>query len=116
MHDAKFCTIDTIAVFPLPSGLASPDWLSSVFDPLWHRVIPWIGMALLGLPIANFTNGSGDTMYDWVRIATMGVLGLVGGIVWSILDRRRTNYTTSAAGCISSFATRSPARWSRTAW
>jgi uncharacterized membrane protein YphA (DoxX/SURF4 family) len=80
--------------FPLPSGLAGPDFLSSVFDPLWHRVIPWAGRTFLGLQITNFSNGSGDTLYDWVRIGTMAVLALLGAIVWSILDRRRPNYAT----------------------
>ncbi|HEY4640985.1 MAG TPA: hypothetical protein VII75_06545 [Thermoanaerobaculia bacterium] len=80
--------------FPLPSGLASPDKLSGVFDPLWHRLIPWVGKTFLALQITNFSNGSGDTLYDWIRIATMAVLALLGAVVWSVLDRRRPNYAT----------------------
>ncbi|HJQ41264.1 MAG TPA: hypothetical protein VKB93_29340 [Thermoanaerobaculia bacterium] len=80
--------------FPLPSGLAGPEFLSGLFDPLWNRAIPWAGRTFLGLEITNFSNGSGDTLYDWVRIGTMAVLALLGAIVWSILDRRRPNYAT----------------------
>ncbi len=84
----------TFFFFPLPSGLAGPEFLSGLFDPLWNRVIPWVGRTFLGLSITNFSNGSGDTLYDWVRIGTMAVLALLGAIVWSILDRHRPNYAT----------------------
>lgn len=80
--------------FPLPSGLAAPEFLSSVFDKVWQRVVPWAGKTFLGLQISTFTNGSGDTTYDWVRIGLFAVIAIVGGIVWSIVDRRRTNYAT----------------------
>src|SRR5262245_44540102 len=78
--------------FPLPSGLASPDAVSGVFDGLWHRFVPWIGKTMFGLQIAHFSEGSGDTLYDYVRIGMMAALALIGAAIWSILDRRRANY------------------------
>lgn len=78
--------------FPLPSGLAGPEFLSSLFDPVWQRIVPWIGRTLFGLEVANFSNGSGDTLYDYMRVATMASIALLGGTVWSIVDRRRLNY------------------------
>jgi hypothetical protein len=80
--------------FPLPSGLSSPDFLSSAFDGVWHRLVPWVGRTFLGLQIANFSNGSGDTLYDWLRIGTMAAIAILGAVIWSILDRRRANYAT----------------------
>ena len=78
--------------FPLPSGLASPDVVSGVFDGVWHRLVPWAGKTFLGLQVTNFTNGSGDTTYDYIRIGTMAAIALIGAVIWSILDRRRANY------------------------
>lgn len=61
---------------------------------LLHVFIPWLGKAWLKLPypITEFTNGSGDTTYDYVVLLCVAVVAAVGTIVWSILDRSRTNY------------------------
>jgi hypothetical protein len=62
-------------------------------DP-FHRIIPWIGKHILHLPydITTFTNGSGDTTYDYVVILFIFVLSLVGAIIWAVLDRKRPGY------------------------
>src|SRR5258706_8448320 len=77
--------------FPLASGLSNPEWLSTVFDKPWHAIVTWVG-GLFHVAIPTFSNGSGDTTYDYLRIACMAVLALVGMIVWAVLDRRRTEY------------------------
>jgi hypothetical protein len=79
--------------FPLPSGLADPEWLSGALDPLWHAVAVWVGAHALHLSITIFSNGSGDTTYDYVRILCMAILAGLATVVWSVLDRRRTEYT-----------------------
>ena len=63
---------------------------------LLHRIIPWIGKHILRLPndITVFTNGSGDTTYDYVIVFTAALIAVSGTIVWSILDRKNTNYET----------------------
>ncbi len=63
-------------------------------DGLWHALIPWVGAHLLQLPqpITTFTNGSGDTTYDYVLVGCMVVLAWIATVVWSVLDRRRANY------------------------
>lgn len=77
---------------------AYPGWMLLMMYPteLLHVVIPWIGKNILHLSydITVFTNGSGDTTYDWVIVLTIFVLALAGMIVWSIFDRRRPNYNT----------------------
>ena len=78
--------------FPLPSGLADPEWISGIFDKPWQKVVSWLGDHLLRLKITTFSNGSGDTTYDYVRIVCMAVLALVAAVVWSALDRRRRDY------------------------
>lgn len=68
--------------------------LSGFTDPLWHNVVPWIGKHILhlGTPMTVFSNGSGDTTYDWVLVLTELVLTGIATLVWSLLDKRRPNY------------------------
>lgn len=59
-----------------------------------HTIIPWIGKHVLHLSyeITVFTNGSGDTTYDYVIVFTCAVIALLGTIIWSVFDRKNTNY------------------------
>jgi uncharacterized membrane protein YphA (DoxX/SURF4 family) len=68
-----------------------PDGL---LDPLLHRIVPWVGKHLLHLPkdIIVFSNGSGDTTYDWVLVVGSLVLALAAAAVWSALDGKRPDY------------------------
>lgn len=61
-----------------------------------HSFIPWVGKNILHLPyeITVFTNGSGDTTYDYVIIFTIFSFSIAGTLVWSLLDRSRLNYQT----------------------
>jgi len=56
--------------------------------------VPWVGKHLLhlGYPITVFTNGSGDTTYDYVLTLCLFVVAIAATAVWSILDRKRPNY------------------------
>jgi len=60
----------------------------------FHQLIPWIAKHVLHLSydITVFTNGSGDTTYDYVIILFIFVLSVTGCIVWSALDRKRRTY------------------------
>ncbi len=63
---------------------------------LLHTFIPWVGKNILHLSydITVFTNGSGDTTYDYVIVFSIFCIAIVGTLVWSLLDRNRKNYTT----------------------
>lgn len=63
---------------------------------LLHSFIPWVGRHILNLPyeITTFTNGSGDTTYDYVLVFTLFCTAVIGTLVWSLLDRNRKNYST----------------------
>jgi uncharacterized membrane protein YphA (DoxX/SURF4 family) len=64
------------------------------YDLFWHRVVPWVGSHLLHLakPITIFSNGSGDTTYDNVLILCELFLAGVATVIWSALDRNRSEY------------------------
>ena len=63
---------------------------------LLHIFIPWVGKHILQLPydITVFTNGSGDTTYDYVIVFTAASIAFIGTLIWSVLDRKRPNYKT----------------------
>src|SRR5690606_40916532 len=41
-----------------------------------------------------FTNGSGDTSYDWITLLILFLGAFIGTIIWSIADRKRKSYVT----------------------
>jgi uncharacterized membrane protein YphA (DoxX/SURF4 family) len=72
-------------------------WRSEGFaSPLWHRVVPWFGQHVLHLrsAITNFSNGSGDTTYDYCLVLCELAIAALATVVWSIFDRNRPNYRT----------------------
>ena len=60
----------------------------------FHHLIPWFGQHILHLsqPITIFTNGSGDTTYDFVVVGFIFVLSVLGCAIWSWLDRHHHAY------------------------
>lgn len=57
-----------------------------------HALTPWLGQHVLHLPepITVFTNGSGDTTYDFVNLLLVFVLAVAGCIIWSAAAKRET--------------------------
>ncbi|HUI83191.1 MAG TPA: hypothetical protein VL240_03160 [Candidatus Binatia bacterium] len=66
----------------------------AVFASLWSRLVPWVGTNILGLKdkLREVPNGSGDQLYDYVLVGCMFVVACVATAIWSVLDRKRTNY------------------------
>ncbi|MEO8025373.1 MAG: hypothetical protein ABI823_02810 [Bryobacteraceae bacterium] len=61
---------------------------------LWHVIVPWVGKAVLQLdkPITYFPSGSGDKTSDYVQLLCYVAIAVTATVVWSILDRKRTEY------------------------
>ena len=59
-----------------------------------HVFIPWFAKNFLHLPqqISQFTNGSGDTTYDYVVLLVITLASIAGSIIWTFTDRKRANY------------------------
>ncbi len=65
--------------FPLEAGL--------------HGVIPWVGRHVLGIRQSiEFGNGSADSLFDWVEHFCFVAAALIGALLWSILDSKRTDH------------------------
>lgn len=59
-----------------------------------HWAMVWLAAHVLHLPkpVTVFTNGSGDTTYDYLVILTITVSSAVGTIFWSLVRRGPCNY------------------------
>lgn len=83
--------------FPFPlafDSLPVTGYLIEKYNALWQVSVPWVGKHLLRLSydITVFTNGSGDTTYNYVQALCFLILAAVATVVWSSLDRRRVSY------------------------
>jgi uncharacterized membrane protein YphA (DoxX/SURF4 family) len=72
-------------------------WYNKVlgyYDTGMHKLMPWFAKHVFRIhePITIFSNGSGDTTYDYVTILTFLLLSLIATSVWTIADRKRQDY------------------------
>ncbi len=75
-------------------GGAPGDAYQNPVRSMWAHVVPWVGANVLHLsgPLTESFNGSGDQQYDYVLWFCITVFAVVAAAVWSLLDRKRTNY------------------------
>lgn len=68
--------------------------LRDLWVSLWHQVVPWVGANVLHLQgnLSEVANGSGDELYDYVLILCIFTLAVIVTVIWSVLDRKRTEY------------------------
>jgi hypothetical protein len=61
---------------------------------LLYKFIPWFADNVLHYTYDHtiFTNGSGDTTYDYLVILVICLTAILGTVIWSVLDRKRPNY------------------------
>jgi hypothetical protein len=82
-------------IFFNPNGFLpySDDAYNFYITP-FHTIIPWLGKHILHLSydITVFTNGSGDTTYDYVTMFFIVIISIAGCIIWSICDGKRRSY------------------------
>ena len=67
----------------IPGG----EFVAAALSSVWRAIIPWIGQRVFGLEITVFTNGSGDTTFDYLMHLTMAVFAAVAAVVWTLLER-----------------------------
>ncbi|HET9211723.1 MAG TPA: hypothetical protein VFR03_15050 [Thermoanaerobaculia bacterium] len=89
----SYLVLYLLSIFPVflevfPGGEA----IIEQYQAFLTAVLPWAGRHLLGVDVTVHPSGSGDTMADWVQVFCILVLALASTVVWSLLDRRRTQY------------------------
>ncbi|MFC9665582.1 DoxX family protein [Nocardia sp. NPDC127606] len=58
-----------------------------------HPLTDWVGTQIFEVPIDYTVTGSGDTAAKWVAVFTLLLVAVPVTAAWSVLDRRRPNYT-----------------------
>ena len=94
----RFCFLFFVFyIFLNPNGFFPyVDYAYNFYIPPFQKLIPWIGKHILHLSydITAFTNGSGDTTYDYVILLFLTVLAVMGSIIWTLIDGKRKSYNT----------------------
>ncbi|MGV9411040.1 DoxX family protein [Nocardia sp. NPDC003693] len=84
----------TQVILELP-GMAA--WWGPIGSGAPRPGVEWVGRTIFGVEVVRRNSGSGDTAYDWVLLFCLLVTAVLATLVWSALDRRRTEYRTAAA-------------------
>ena len=74
----------------IPIIKSNLDWVTES----WNWLVVDAGKYILHLAydITVLPNGSGDTTWNWVQMFLIVSIALPGTVIWSVLDRRRSNY------------------------
>jgi len=90
-----FLVLFLLYIFFNPNGvLPYSDYAYEFYIQPFHTLMVWIGKDILHLsyPITVFTNGSGDTTYDYIVIFFIAVVSLIAAITWSLIDKKTKTY------------------------
>src|SRR5208283_2069089 len=71
------------------------------YQDVWEKVVPWVGAHVLHLDHSAkrvVPSGSGDQTFHWVQLFCYLTIAIVATIVWSVLDRKRSEYRRLHAG------------------
>ncbi len=66
--------------------------------PPMSSAVSWLALHLFGIhePLVFVGSGSGDKVSDWVLQFLILIIAIGGAAIWSVLDRKRTNYDALA--------------------
>ena len=64
---------------------------SGIFDKLWRIVVPWFAKNILQLEkdITIFTNGSGDTTYNFVSLLVFALIAAIVTMIWTAINPQK---------------------------
>jgi hypothetical protein len=81
--------------FPFPLNLIPVygEVLKQSYMEIWRGVTPWVGEHVFGVKVLPRFSGGGDTTFGYVLIFCYLILALAATAVWTLLDRKRANYT-----------------------
>ena len=79
------------------TAIPGTDTLFAPYTSLWHAIVQWTGGHVFSLSTERLVykqTGSGDTIKDWIEVFCYLVFSIIITVVWSVLDRKRTEYDT----------------------
>jgi len=60
----------------------------------WNAIVIFVGRHIFNVDITVLPNGSGDTTWNYVQLPVIGAISILATIVWTLVDRKRTEYNT----------------------
>lgn len=92
----RFCFLFfTFHIFPFPIGdiPVVGEFISTQYENFWNTLVNGGGKIFFKIPeITVKPNGSGDTTWNWVQEFLILLLSAIGCFIWSLFDRKRTDY------------------------
>lgn len=86
-----FCYL-VLYIFPFPLDLIPGPFFEELPVKLWDPLVLSAGQHVFGTEITVRPRGSGDTTWNYVQVFCILVLSLVATALWTVLDRKRTDY------------------------
>ncbi|WP_254206683.1 DoxX family protein [Nocardia alni] len=97
VYSVLFCLTTTQIPFAYSGWFSlSLQGVAISVDRFYEPVLRWVGRTVFDVRVEAIPSGSGDQTIDWVRLFCVLVIAVVAAAVWSVLDRRRTEYRTVA--------------------
>ena len=83
-----------ILTFPAGGFIPFTDILATKYNQMWNVIVLWVGHHILHVsyPIITGETGSGDRTADWIQLLCLLFFAFIGTLLWSALDRKRTEY------------------------
>ena len=92
----RFISVYFLLIVLFQNNGAFPFWYKLFAIPQgWlNKFIPWLGTNVYGITdeISIKLTGSGDTLFDYLVVLTSFIIAVLAAVLWSILDRKRSNY------------------------
>lgn len=80
----------------LIAAIPGTTFLTLPYVKMWRAIVEWVAAHVFHLTgsVAVYpqVNGSGDSTLDYIQVLCYAALAAVAALVWSILDRKRTEY------------------------
>jgi uncharacterized membrane protein YphA (DoxX/SURF4 family) len=76
-------------------GFPGTDWIVESYLWFSHALTSWMAKHIFHLSrnIIQARSGSGDTTYDYLNLLCIVILAIVFGLIWTVLDRKRKEYS-----------------------
>ncbi len=77
---------------PIPGS----SFVTAPYTKMWRALVPWVAIHLFHLSgpavVYPAMNGSGDSTLDYVQHFCYLAIAAAAAVIWSVLDRKRSNY------------------------
>ncbi|HEX6862175.1 MAG TPA: hypothetical protein VF414_05120, partial [Thermoanaerobaculia bacterium] len=94
-----FCYL-ILYIFPFPLDLIPGPFFEDLPVKIWDPLVVQAGRHLFGTEITVRPNGSGDTTWNYVQVLCILGLSLMATALWTLLDRKRRDYTRLQQGLL----------------